>query len=49
MDPLRLELQMVVSYCVGAGNWNLVFLEEQPVFSVAKPSPHLFLFTFKIL
>jgi hypothetical protein len=35
---LELELQMVVSCHVGAGNWNRGPLGQQPVFWTAKPS-----------
>lgn len=39
-DPMGLELQMAVSYSVGAGNQSWV-LKGQPVFSIAQCSHYL--------
>lgn len=38
MDPLKLKLQMVVSYHVGASQVNPGPLEEYPVLLIAEPS-----------
>jgi len=45
LDPLELELQIVVSCHVGAGNLSPGTVEEQPVFLTTEPSlqPKMFL------
>lgn len=43
LDPLELELQMVMSLCMGVGNPAQDHLEEQPVLLIAEASLQPFL------
>lgn len=38
LDPLGLEVQMVVTYCGGPWNWTWVLLQDKQVLLTAEPS-----------